>query len=262
MPLSQAHRPEGLKGIATSRKILWTGKIKEITGAPTSRAHPACAESWLHTDDCLFLYFSGFGYPNTEAGFLFRSSLQTDPLYPALAAPFDSGSLWEWHDWPGCPPAGASNAAGKSTRAAAARTFLNAHSLAPADCRQYLASVLRQCFGRPSGYLRGLTPHGPDLHQLSPCPGKATDHRRWTFELRVQVETAGGLPMPSPHLEAVFLRSELARDRAVRRFLLDCENEGIDIERFDASSAPTAFEALKNRCIDYLASRVTVALNP
>lgn len=262
MPVSRAHSPAGILGIARERRDLWTREVKHRIGVSTSRSQPQCTESWLHTDDCVFLYLAGFGFPNTEAGFLFRRSLESDPDFPGWITPFDSGSLWCWHNWPGAPAPDAADDAGRHARAAAARDFLIRHSLSPADARDYLARVIAHRFSRPSGYFWGDEPAVPDLHGLTPVSGKSSDRRRWTFELRIPVEAAGGLPIPSAHLEAVFLRAQLQADPGVRRFIMDCRNSGVEVVLFDDSTAPTAFEALQRKGIEYLESHLTVSLNP
>lgn len=154
IPFSRAHSPGGFEAIARSRQDLATRRVKEIIGPPTSRDEPTCTESWLHTDDCVFYYLSGFGYPNTEAGFLFRNSLAAG----GLASPFDSGALWEWLNWPGCPAAGTTDRQGKDHRAAAARGFLANHTMSAPECRAYLARILTHRFATPAENLTSPSP--------------------------------------------------------------------------------------------------------
>jgi hypothetical protein len=254
IPFSRAHSPAGFRAISESRMDLATRAVKQLLGQPTSRESPTCTESWLHTDDCVFYYLSGFGYPNTEAGFLFKQSLAQG----GLASPFDSGALWEWVDWPNCPPAGTANPAIQLERAEQARAFLAQHSMAGPDCRSYLAQFLSHAFTDPFDYLRGTPPTGDDLHGLTPCSGKSVDHRRWTFEMRLPTGPESAVPLPGPHLEAVFYRETLATDPDVARFLIECRKTGAQVIPFSAVSGPSGFKALQRAGIDYLDAKLNV----
>jgi hypothetical protein len=259
IPFSRAHSPTGFEAIAHSRQDLATRKVKEIIRQPTSRDEPTCTESWLHTDDCVFYYLSGFGYPNTEAGFLFRDSLAQG----GLASPFDSGALWEWLDWPNCPAAGATDRQGKDQRASAARGFLASHTMSASDCRAYLARILTHCFATAAHYLGGQNPTTTDPHGLSPCPGKQVDHRRWTFEMRLPTDDPGfptPPPLPGPHLEVVFYRESISQPPAVKRFLRDCRKAGVTRISFSPRGNQTSFKALQSAGLDYLEEKLSIAI--
>jgi hypothetical protein len=260
LPFSRAHSPAGFEAIATSRQDLATRRVKELIRQHTSRDQPTCTESWLHTDDCVFYYLSGFGYPHTEAGFLFRNSLAAG----GLASPFDSGALWEWLDWPGCPPAGTTAQQSKDQRAAAARDFLASHTMSAAECRAYLAQILTHRFASPADYLGGLDPIPHDPHGLSPCPGKQVDHRRWTFEMRLPTDhpdfPSPPPPLPGPHLEAVFHRESIASSSQVKQFLRDCRLAGVRRVSFRPRGNEDAFKALKRAGLDYLEAKLNVAI--
>ena len=217
------------KGIGP--KLLSPLKVAEFFGIPV---RPESAEVALGTQEFVFLYCGQFRYPQTQAGFLFATTLEEGHPATSEASPFDSGALHKYVAW--------------TDPSESAKAFLARHSLPVPEYREYLAYRLEHLFADPEDYLeRSNLPIRPDPIGLRPKPPAiGTDPRLWTFEVRVRDEVT----LAAPQLVAVFYLARLQTDPNIVKFLA-AQADGVHVEQmFDDDD--DAFGGLQNRCLDYL----------
>lgn len=190
------------------------------------------SEQRLGTEDYVFLYVAPFRFPDTECGFLFHKNLEIDRRDVGLATPFDTGGLIN-HLRPHDTDEGR-------------RLFLARHDLPIPDYRAYLEKLLYVCFADPQHYLDGT---GPDVD--IPIDVNGGDMREWTFEVRIESEVSIRLD-----LQAVFVSIAGSAETAVVDFLVQCEQDGVDIENWSSFRSTQNFREFKARCLSYIRNYV------
>jgi hypothetical protein len=239
LPLSHAIPSAAFVNLTTDAKAigykLLSPAMLDEHGIKSLR--PESAEVALGTEKFVFLYCGQFRYPETQVGFLFATTLETEQGGANEASPFDSGALHNKAVWPDLSES--------------AVAFLARHTLPVPAYRKYLGCRLHWLFAEPEHYLApNATPVRTDPIGLRPKDSSAVpDPRLWTFEVRVRDE----VNLCEPHLEAVFYPGRLVGQRAVREFLA-AHGDGIHLEEFTPEDEGD-FATLQSRCLEFLRAR-------
>ncbi len=237
LPLSHAMPSSTFVDVAADKKgigwkLLSPARLDELG---IKDLHADSAEAVLQTAEFVFLFCGQFRYPETQAGFLFATTLETERSADCEASPFDSGALQRKVSWPDASES--------------AISFLNRHTLPVPEYRQHLANRLQYLFEKPQHYAEKNETFRPDpIGLVHKPPATKRDPRLWTFEIRARNE----VPLSAPHLAVVFYPRRLRGQPSVRNFLATLANE-VAVEQV-VMEDDGDFAALQRGCLDFLRS--------
>ena len=205
----------------------------QVRGETSDPDNPTTDEEILGTNDYVFLFAGPFRYDASDFGFVFGADLEKTWTGPGEASPFDSGGLInKFKGFTGN-----------------ARDHFDRFRLPLYKHREYLAGKLRVFFPEPGAYIEPNTV----IDVYDPVTGlRGGDPRRWTHEVRLKNE----LDIHS-HLEAVFYRKSSGGITDVEHFLVECQDQGVYTEAFDAPYN-LEFDVMLNCCCDYIKRNIGV----
>lgn len=233
VPLAHSTSTLNLTNIIASGKLISPQRLMQARGETLDPDNPTIEEI-LGTDEYVFLFASPFRYTASGCGFIFSVDLERTWPGPGEASPFDSGGL-----------------VGIFTGfKGSAKDHLDKFRLPLYKHREYLAGKLRVFFPEPGAYIEpniGIT----DVHD--PVTGLlGGDPRRWTHEVRLKDE----LEIHS-NLKAVFYRKSSGGITDVEHFLVECQDQGVYTEAFEAPR-DLEFDVMLNCCCDYIKRNIGV----
>lgn len=227
-PLTHAVKLDKLPGILTSEALLSQLQI----GAKIREA-----ERILETTDDVFLYVGAFGYPATECGFLFLSSIEDSHQQTGISTPFDSGALAttryvkqpdHYPDGPAC---------------------VRDHELPVSDYRKLLGTVIHTHSRSADEFLENPADFScfcgvPRPHPFGLSGG---DNRAATFEVRIPSR----VPLKPPYLRAVFVPEGIVPPE-----LSALSASGVEIVRYTPIDDGNYFFTLRNACIQFILEHI------
>ena len=230
VPLAHSTSTGNLRDIVASGKLLSLARLIQAQGATPDPDNPT-TEEILGTSEYVFLFAGPFRYTSSGCGFLFRAELEIDWNDSGEACPFDTGGLLStFTGFTGDP-----------------MHFLDRFRLPLDEHREYLAGKLRVFFPELRAYIE------PNIvfDAYDPITGlKGGDARRWTHEVRLKDELD-----INGHLEAVFYPRSSAGLADVEHFLVECEDQAVYTEAFEAPR-DQEFDAMLNCCCDYIETSI------
>lgn len=223
MPLTHGTSRERFFKICRARSILSQRQVRMAEGAAVQETD----ETFLGTDNDVFLYASIFRYPKAVAGLLFRATLEQHQDQ-AVATPFDSG--------------GSRRMTRFSSNQQAVHDFIAEHELPVPEYRSLLENLLASSFNDPLEYLH---PEMAPLFKPLPWMEHENDARGCTAEVRV----AERIDVPHAELEAVFLPRSMAE--TVENLLEDFDSLGVKLCFVDADRQGD-FRKIQRECFRYI----------